>query len=205
MKKLLLTGLLLGVAGANANLDIMNKTDQPLYFELGTEANPPTGKNLKDLKAASKEDASLVGRLKSAGKYFGSKTIGLEQEGSFYETNVDTNNKVLILLSTTKNLIPGHPVTLVTVNPEGRNVFLRIKRDPSGIALFAGSPNKYLVGPQTGPVGGWTGYTERGKPLANIIRQDDITVNPNYDVNAPAQQQQLKGTLQELGIGADIE
>jgi hypothetical protein len=224
MKKLLLTGLLLTVAGSQAaiNFDFWNKTNQPLYFEIGTEQYPPEGKHLTLINATNSKDTSIQSRILKGLQYGAEHTLDIKSQGDFAQIkDVDTSRKTLILLSRSAHLKPGDKAVLITVNPH-KDIFLRIKEDSKGMQLFAGDNRKYLVGPQTGPLGGWIGKTERGLPLANIIKQTDISINPNYIITekplsakeaelekaleseatlTPAQIESLK----ELGITGDLD
>lgn len=200
MKKLLLTGLLLSVAGAQAaiNFDLWNKLNQPIYFEIGTEQYPPEGKHLTLINASGAK-GDLQSRILSGLQFAAGQALDVKTQGDFAQIqDVNTAQKTLILLSRKDKLNPGDRAVLITVNPR-KDIFLRIKEDPKGIQLFAGDNRKYLVGPQTGPLGGWAGRTERNLPLANIVKSTDIVVNPNYIiVEKPlsAKEQELEKALE---------
>lgn len=187
MKKLLLTGLLLTAAFSFAadklNVDIWNKTEQPLYFELGTPEVPPTGKKLVELQVSKAKNATVQDRIISGLKFGTSSALNYDVKGDFAQTKINGNQKTLILLSRTKDIKPGSKVTLVTVNP-GKDIIVRLLADSKGSNIFAGDLGKYIFGPQTGPLGGLFGTSERGLALGNNVKQSDLSINPNYVIPA---------------------
>lgn len=201
MKKLLLLAVsLFTVAGAQAavNFDIWNKTPETVYFEVGTEANPPTGKNMKELRGSSEAATSVKGRLFAFGKHLLGKATSTTETDTYYQGTIDNKGKVLILLSHSKTVTPGQKAVLVTINANGKDVIVRLKQDNSGIVMFEGDSNKYLFGDQTGlgkgmkvpeaiskKLGGKVPagrISERGLSLENNITQADISIDTNYSV-----------------------
>lgn len=206
MKKLVVTGLLLtsllqssGAHGAESiHFDFWNKTNQPLYFEIGTEKYPPMGRNMTLINASGAKNADLKSRLLKGIQYVAGQKLDVKTEGDFAQIKeLDTSQKTLILLSRTKDHKLGDRAVLMTVSP-GKDIFLRIKEDSKGVQLFANDNRKYIIGPQSGPLGGWTGYSERGLPLANNVKQGDITIDPNYIIKAkplsPQEQKLIEAT-----------
>ncbi len=185
MKKLLITAaLFIGCHTIQAGIfEFWNKTAQPLYFEVGTEANPPMGRDLQMLNASGQESSNIINRLAKGLETAASKAFNLKVVGDYAQINdLDTNGKTLILLSREKNLKPGSKAVLITARA-GKDVILRIKDDNNGLVLFSGDNKKYLVGPQTGPGGILSrlhGYSEHALSLRNNVAQNELTINPNY-------------------------
>ncbi|MGE0009263.1 MAG: hypothetical protein AB7F19_01870 [Candidatus Babeliales bacterium] len=183
MKKSLFILALVSTASAFAtediNFDIANYTTEPLYFEVGTEANPPKGWDLKLLNASKKQGIGTLGRLFNFVRYSITKAPSTEDKGTFYQGHVNNQSKVLILLSRTPNIKEGSSVTMLTINPQ-KHIIIRVKEDPTGIALFANDKRTYIAGPQTGPLQGKLGYNDRILPLEKNVQTSDIQINTNY-------------------------
>lgn len=202
MKKLLLTGLLLGVAGAQAapNFDIWNKTAEPLYFAVATGDKMPLPAGLKELKGSGEEAKTIKGRLSAAASFFGKKVTGgkADESDTYSQQNIDTSGKVSILLARKATLAAGDTAVLITINANGKDVIVRLKPDNAGNVKFAGDSNKYLFGTQTGVGKGFKipeaisqklggkvpagRISERGLSLEKNITDADITVNSDFKI-----------------------
>ncbi len=166
-------------AQSPVNFDIWNKTNEPLYFEVGNPQNPPKGWDLKLLNATGKEEANIITRFFNFLRYGLTRQFNVKEQGTFHQDQIDSTQPVLILLSRTRDLKNGSQVALLTINPH-KDVIIRIKEDPNGIALFKNDRHKYVIDPQKGPLEGSLGYSERLLPLANNVTSSDISINTNY-------------------------
>lgn len=209
MKKLLLTGLLLASASANAKVtvDFWNKTAQPLYFELGTDKYPPAGQEnlVSELTAFDPANKSILNRLKRAGTHLAGQASGVNTSVYLYGDYAqvedwDTSKKTAILLSNKKNIQKGDRAVLITVKP-GKDIYLVINENQNGINLFADDNKKYIIKEQSGPqLTKFFGkdITERGLDRKNIAKTADIEIDTNYIVGKKVAQATLSEKEKEI-------
>ncbi len=137
------------------NFELWNKHIQPVYYAIGT----------------SKEEASK-------------KPMQEIRPGTFLAETRDLTKLTSIALAVGKKPEAGQRIDVFTMLPN-KNLYLRVglpsekEKLKETVKTIMGRKSleltDYIFGPQTGPLLGFKGVTERGYPLKNNITQDDIT------------------------------
>lgn len=137
------------------NFELWNKHIQPVYYSIGLSKEEISKKPMQEIRP-----------------------------GKFVAATRDTTQPTVIALAVGKKPEAGQRIDVFTMNRD-KNLYLRVglpsekEKLKETIKTFLGRKSlelqEYIFGPQTGPLLGFKGVTERGYPLQNNITQDDIT------------------------------
>jgi len=137
------------------NFELWNKHIQPVYYAIGTSKEEVSKKPMQEIRP-----------------------------GKFVAATRDTTQPTAIALAVGKKPEAGQRIDVSTMNRD-KNLYLRVglpsekEKLKETIKTFLGRKSlefeAYIFGPQTGPLLGFKGVTERGHPLKNNIGTDGIS------------------------------
>ena len=148
--------LIPSLSTAQPNFELWNKHTQPVHYSVSNSIQEASSKPLE---------------LLAPGKWTAAK-------------NIDINKQTVIAIAPEKLPESGQRIDVYLIRP-GKNIFVRYGLPPEKekvkeiikylLRRTSIEANGYLFGPQTGPLLGFRGITEKGHSLKNNLSKKDIT------------------------------